>query len=142
MNLDFSGIAAIVAALLGTGGLISFFYLKQTRESKDLSNAKKVVAEYEKLLETYKKRDAEQQERYEEMEQKYQSKVEELEKTCQSKVEELESTIEELKAQVYELHQKHEMDVSLRCERNGCISRKPRPQNYRPITNKKDASNK
>ena len=112
--MELSQILEIVLSLIGGGTITALFTLRQTRESKKLDNAERLVKEYTDLLEKYKARDAEQEARIQElqdkvtaMEKDYETKVAAIEVAYNEKVEEMklnyEKEIAELKKNVRSL---------------------------------------
>lgn len=59
--MDFTNtLLPIIEALVVSGGLVTIFTLRQTKEAKKLDNAQKLCEEYSGLLEKYKQRSEEQ----------------------------------------------------------------------------------
>lgn len=121
--MDFANIALpIIEALVVSGGLVTIFTLRQTKEAKKLDNAQKLCDEYTELLEKYKARSAEQdslieslKEHNNELVKRYESRIADREAQYQEHIKIIESNyqkqIAEMEAALAKERENHSLEI-------------------------------
>lgn len=125
-------ILAVVGSLGGITGLVSLFYVKQERKSKELDNETKDIDNEAKQSEEWRKLYEEERECFVQACKDYDETIKEKD----TKIDSLYAEISNQRNQKVELHNKiAEMTVELtklrllKCEAVNCINRKP-PTGY------------
>lgn len=125
-------IIAVVGALGGITGLVSLFYVKQERKSKELDNETKYIDNEAKQSDEWRKLYEEERECFVQARKDYDETIKEKD----AKIDTLYAEISNQRNQKVELHSKiEEMGVELtklkllKCEAVNCINRKP-PTGY------------
>lgn len=109
-KMDIENILQLLAAIVGSGGLVAYFLLPEKKSRQRLDNAERLILKYEPIIERLEKDNADKD-----------AQIKELIK----RINKQDLTIGELNTKIRTMEIIGREDRMLRCENVGCKKRKP-----------------